>query len=637
MGRPYHKEIEALHDTFCWAAGAEVAELGRAMQSLAEGSLIVVGSGGSLSVARFVAALHESATGHLARACTPLDFESLPPLSPATGVLVLTAGGSNPDVISAMKLAREKEPHRIVALAMRKGSRLARSLPKDDRINFFEYPVPFGKDGYLATNSLLGAATILSRAVIGEGVLAETLPELLGVSKFSDYCDTIERSVRACFQRRFIIVLHDRNGMPGAHDIETRCSEVALAAVQVSDLRNFAHGRHQWIARHGDDTAVICLHSESSASLARRTLSLLPDNVPQAEIVLPAEAHTAGLVSFVASIVVAKVGGDCLGVDPGRPEVPDFGRKLYRLRSRPATDEQAVDKAHIQRRLRRHGLPLSDEMMAIATVAEHEFRERMARASFGSVVLDFDGTLLGASEKKTGLRKQIGQELNRLLDLGIRIGIATGRGHSVRKDLRRAVASKHWAGVLVGYYNGSQLGTLQDEQIPCRDDCLDGQLQEVYERLRENALVRNHCIWTQRGAQLTVETSAPHILTALKKLGSSTASAFPGVRAVWSSHSVDLLSPGVSKLSVVDALASNLPSGLNALCIGDKGAFPGNDFELLQTPWSLSVDEEPAFLDRGWRISPKGCRGVDASLRYLAALQQSERRDAVKLVWEELI
>jgi hypothetical protein len=44
---------------------------------------------------------------------------------------------------------------------------------------------------------------------------------------------------------------------------------------------------------------------------------------------------------------------------------------------------------------------------------------------------------------------------------------------------------------------------------------------------------------------------------------------------------------------------------------------PGNDYEFLQSPYSLSVDEVSAAPDSCWLLSSPGAKGVQATLEYL--------------------
>lgn len=96
-----------------------------------------------------------------------------------------------------------------------------------------------------------------------------------------------------------------------------------------------------------------------------------------------------------------------------------------------------------------------------------------------------------------------------------------------------------------------------------------------------------------------------------------------GFRILESSHSLDIVPANVSKRALVSAaegLAGNLNTPKCALCIGDRGEWPGNDYELLSSPYSLSVDYVSPDPNSCWNISPAGHRGVQATLDYINAI-----------------
>ncbi|RWB92997.1 MAG: hypothetical protein EOQ56_35890 [Mesorhizobium sp.] len=64
------------------------------------------------------------------------------------------------------------------------------------------------------------------------------------------------------------------------------------------------------------------------------------------------------------------------------------------------------------------------------------FRSRLQSAIFGAVVLDYDGTIVDTRNPFNLARQDVTSELARILGLGCHLAIATGRGVSVRKDLR---------------------------------------------------------------------------------------------------------------------------------------------------------------------------------------------------------
>ena len=84
--------------------------------------------------------------------------------------------------------------------------------------------------------------------------------------------------------RATLVVLHGAMTKPAAMDVESRFTEAALAGVQPADFRNFAHGRHYWLARHADTSAVLAFAEPGDAAVATRTLALIPGGVPRRQV-----------------------------------------------------------------------------------------------------------------------------------------------------------------------------------------------------------------------------------------------------------------------------------------------------------------------------------------------------------------
>ena len=78
MTARYSKELANLHEVYEAANLIDVAPLRAAIEGAATRSAVMLGSGGSYSVASFAAYIHQLRTGRLASACTPLDYMTLP-------------------------------------------------------------------------------------------------------------------------------------------------------------------------------------------------------------------------------------------------------------------------------------------------------------------------------------------------------------------------------------------------------------------------------------------------------------------------------------------------------------------------------------------------------------------------------
>ncbi|MCE2499188.1 MAG: hypothetical protein J4F28_09470, partial [Nitrosopumilaceae archaeon] len=126
-----------------------------------------------------------------------------------------------------------------------------------------------------------------------------------------------------------IVVLHDTAGKPAAADLESKLVESGVRNVQPADYRNFAHGRHNWLGKHPEDTGVIMLTCSECEGLAARTADLLPSGIPVVRLHTEWDGFDGMLSLLVQCMCAVSVLGEQSGIDPGRPGVADFGKKLY--------------------------------------------------------------------------------------------------------------------------------------------------------------------------------------------------------------------------------------------------------------------------------------------------------------------
>src|SRR5579883_764432 len=105
----------------------------------------------------------------------------------------------------------------------------------------------------------------------------------------------------------------------------------------------------------------------------------------------------------------------------------------------------------------------------------------------------------------TGLRSEVAEHLTRLLSAGLRIGIATGRGESVRDDLRKVIPPALWSRILVGYRNGAEIAPLNDDSFPSQSDDVGEELEAVSRRIGADRLLdRMICRTRARWKQISV-------------------------------------------------------------------------------------------------------------------------------------
>lgn len=593
--------------------------------------LRAIGSGGSLTAAHALAQLHQNVTRQLGVVATPLEVTGSS-AAPLTNWL-LSAGGSNVDILAAARRLIVQEPRQIAMLCGRPGSPLAELAKAHPFVDLLLFPPPAGKDGFLATNSLLGFITLLVRAYLlemgSEGewelVRTEVAPLLDDASKHTEQWSLV---TKALWSRETTLVLHDVESRVGAIDLESKFTEAAVGNLQVADYRNFAHGRHHWLAKRGEDSAVLALYSPANAALAGRTLDLLPSTIPVARIAVPEPPMAAMLASLIVAFRVTGWAAHARGLDPGRPGVPDFGRKLYHL-PLPRTPAPIIgslsarDTAAIERKAGMPVLRLADEGKLDQWRAGLKmFRQHLQQGVFHAIVFDYDGTLVDTRHRFDAVSPEITGELTRLLGSGVKVAIATGRGASVRRDLMTALPEALWADVTVGYYNGAEIAALDDESAPDGQSAPCDSLATLASALRSQPELAARAVQSDRKFQITLESRpglsearlwdlAHDVLLTLRRRD---------VIVTRSSHSIDIVPAHVSKANVLATIHAQVERG-DILAIGDRGRWPGNDYALLAEPFALSVDEISVDSATCWNLGEPGQRGLNVTLDYLRALE----------------
>jgi hypothetical protein len=363
-----------------------------------------------------------------------LDLSTRPAPTGQAGFL-FTASGRHPDATSAVKrLAGEYDPCAVITT---NPAEPFRALCERLGVQVIDLESPAGKDGFLATNSLIMSAVVIARAVTGEDAPAD-FPAL-----------RVDHRVPVPLEE--VLILFPPGLVAVAIDIEARLNETGLAAAQIADYRNFTHGRHHGLARRAGSVTVFALIDDQCRTLAERTLELLPKEIPQVRLESPRSAPWDTIDLLVASIGITATVGEAVGLDAGRPRVPEFGRRLYRLRVELDEGATRVQAASVRFKLRELGVRSGHQVVVDEyQVMYADWLQKLRRASFLAIVLDYDGTAV-TTEGRYELPSENGRkELDRFLAADGTIGFASGRGDSLHEDLRRWVEERHWPQVHLG-------------------------------------------------------------------------------------------------------------------------------------------------------------------------------------------
>lgn len=638
MGKPYEKELQKLDLTYSLAIETSIEKFVSFIHSSIDLPMLAIGSGGSMTAANFLSILHQQ-TGNISKYLTPLEFVSMETSIHDLSIIFLTAGGRNSDIIKSFKVAVNAEPLNLMTFCTTKSSPLSRLTNEIHYANLYEIDLPSGKDGFLATNSLLAMTVILTRVYLNflnsSIKFPSSLTELVHPEKTrKDFIMDNIKNTEALLKKDTLIVLYGKWGKPAAIDIESKFTEAGLGNVLISDYRNFGHGRHNWLDKQKDRTGVIGLITPDDLEIADKTLNFIPKDIPTVRFSTDNSDPIGSLSLLIKIMYLVKIFGDSKGIDPGRPKVLDFGKRIYHIRmSIPKNKQNFFGKTPINeataisRKIKKNHINLNNSTeLKLWNKSYHNFIKRLENEQFGGVVFDYDGTICDLDNRFIGISQEIGNEFERLLNNKIIIGIATGRGKSVRNDLQKAINKKYWSKILVGYYNGSDIGLLEDNSHPNKNIEMDSSLNSISNILKNHQIFNNIAKCEFRPKQLTIEPLGNSSLKKTRYILENVIqkSGFDGIKVLESSHSLDVLAPEISKLNLVRAtevLVKELNKQPAILCIGDKGKWPGNDFFLLSENYSLSVDTVSPDFDSCWNLAPIGHRGVQAVLDYFDAME----------------
>jgi len=618
MGKPYSDELKKLNDTYKWASDVKIDNLEDLNYLLCTKPLYIIGSGGSSSACALLT-LHHQEHGLIASDITPLELQySKKSINKESNVMLISASGRNSDILLAFDTVISLEPNFIFSLCLTEESPLSKKSEQYSISKLLGFNNPAGKDGFLATNSLVAYFTIISRIYYKKPSLKTLAPTQL-------FLDNIAQFSSQLYEDFTIIVLYAGWGKPVALDLESKFSESGIGNILLSDYRNFGHGRHNWFDKKKKQSAIVAIISEDEKKIAKKTLDLLPPEIPKLQIKSEERMANASLDLLAQAFFLVEEIGRIKGIDPGRPGVPSYGSSLYNLKYSKFFRHKTVDTEKLRNAvMRKHGnlcFLENEESFLLWKNAYNNFKKKLNSTLFRGIFLDYDGTLCSADERFVPPREEIIEKLNFFLSKGILIGVVTGRGKSVRNELQKFIEQKYWKNIIIGYYNGAQISPLEDDKMPVMENS-NPLFSEIEESLRGEPLVSNYIDIEVRHGQVTV-------LVKDKKQSKMVKSVLMDflynkfrfkIQILESSHSIDIISSSTSKSSIFNYCEQYYGAGLKYLCIGDRGKYPGNDYQLLANEFSLSVDQVSNDPHSCWNLASKGINCVEATLEYFNAI-----------------
>ena len=371
--------------------------------------------------------------------------------------------------------------------------------------------------------------------------------------------------------------MHGPESQLFALDLESKLSESAITKCEIADFRQFSHGRHLQLSENAYRVPlVIIAYTLEEQLLADELIRRFPLRVQICRVLISGSTLVdQSIFAVTESLLVTEAIGKYHNIDPDNPDVPDFGKAIYSLDSASYQEQlnyHSARKNAVNRKLSTGAISLEDKEFFLQKV--DSYLKNLEKLAIKAVVCDFDGTLCHAHLRYEGLDSSCAEELIRLIDLGLLIGIATGRSGSVIENLKKAIPEKYWSKIWVGIYSGSKIMRLDEEFIaPSAHPDLEEALKWLKGTSSRQYVVKNQ--GNGRADQLSLRIcdylQASMLAAAFMAWINNTGR--KGWRVFSSGHSVDLLHPTASKLNLVDFMAKHFEIDPNSeiLKIGDAG------------------------------------------------------------------
>lgn len=297
-----------------------------------EKPMLIIGSGGTnRAFASLLYGLHSG----IGKDITPMQFASISDKAvKSCKILLISKGGKNDDIVYAAKRAVNLNPKYTACLTFQDSpeNRLLKIIRRSGAKEFvFDHPEIH--DGFTSVRSKFYRYALLLRAFSNGG-------------EYYDYSRFTNLSPKACFEYRLnkasgdpvgfeniehFIVLYGGFGEPVAVDFESVMVEAGVASVQISDYRNYCHGRFIFASNHTENdkeprlisnVAIVLLISPREVSIASQIMDkVIPSKTPIVTIFSDYDSPMTTIDMLVKSnVLIAEICEGCYGINPYSPQ-----------------------------------------------------------------------------------------------------------------------------------------------------------------------------------------------------------------------------------------------------------------------------------------------------------------------------
>ena len=388
--------LATLPELFRDADAQDVSGLREFLFASPEKPMLFIGNGGMLD--HFAGHLYEM-NGGIARCITPLELASMSDAAiRSCCCLLLSVGGGNMDIKYAAKRLLSVNPENTACYTNHLHEK---SAFKDfDPSRVFLFHTPRYDEGFISVENKFYRDAVMYRAFTGERASEIEIDTSFGSYEYrlNDSAGQLTPLKRI---RHFVVLFSDYSG-PAAHDFESVVVETGVASAQVSDYRNYCHGRFLFVGNHTrhetkkhtlkeSDVAVVLFVSPRNRELVQQIREkALAKETPIVLIETKYNDSRAVLDLLIKSnVFLAHFEEKGLGINPCDPEnyntdgidkrIPKSGVKFVQEMNRNGELRYKEASEPIEEQaLSAESIALKQELDALAEI-EHQNTEKLKK------------------------------------------------------------------------------------------------------------------------------------------------------------------------------------------------------------------------------------------------------------------
>lgn len=302
-------------------------------QGLIAKNAIFVGSGGSFSASTFGEYLYLKDRKMIAKAITPYELEGWREIPDSCCIWLISHGGLNTDILGAALHLQTLKCKSVIVITGNKNSALAELVKKNQWKMVLTDTM---ERNFVSTIGLLSQISTLSGLLSSEIQLAK-LKEYFGYESLSkrllEYfaeSQGLVNSVSNMFVSTFephIVAFARGWGWPAMTDLESKIIEGGICTIEISELKNYTHGR--WMNLFGKPDRLLTIYETPIDSELVSYFAQRFKRHPKIMIKTDFDEVAGAVDLMFKTLLVANFLGKLAKKNILKPRYPKQGRGLY--------------------------------------------------------------------------------------------------------------------------------------------------------------------------------------------------------------------------------------------------------------------------------------------------------------------